>query len=216
MRAGRCPGEVRLIAVSKNVGADVLKNAVDIGIRDFGENRLQEAGPKIASIGKAFAESKVVWHLIGHLQKNKAKTAVRLFDLIHSVDSPELAALIDRYAGETGKTQRILLQVKLSDEESKYGIVRDAVAGAVRQISLMKNLRLEGLMTVPPYIEDPEKVRPFFIELRSIRDLLRSDGYNINELSMGMSHDFEVAVEEGATMVRVGTALFGQRNKEAL
>ncbi len=212
MRAGRSPEEVKLIAVSKGVGAETIKNAVENGIRELGENRIQEAQEKITIIKACLPESRVKWHLIGHLQKNKAKSAVKLFDMIHSVDSLELAELIDRYAGETGKKQKIMLQVKLSDEESKHGILKDNIIEVLNGIRHLGNLQVEGLMTIPPYFDDPERVRPFFRELRELKDKAVQAGFGLSELSMGMSNDFEIAIEEGATMVRVGTAIFGERS----
>jgi pyridoxal phosphate enzyme (YggS family) len=212
MRAGRCPSEVMLIAVSKGVSAETVKNAVENGIREFGENRVQEAHEKIAIIKTSLPEARVKWHLIGHLQKNKARIAVNLFDMIHSVDSLELAILVDKCAAEAGKKQRILLQVKLSDEESKYGILKGKLSEVLGGIRNLGNLKVEGLMTIPPYFDDPEQVRPFFRELRELKDGAVRAGFELAELSMGMSNDFEVAIEEGATMVRVGTALFGERS----
>jgi len=212
MRAGRCPSEVKLIAVSKGVCAETIKNAVENGIREFGENRIQEAQDKISFIKACLPDSRVKWHLIGHLQKNKAKIAVKLFDMIHSVDSLELAMLLDRYAGETGKKQKILIQVKLSDEESKYGISKENMNEVLSEIMRFGNLQVKGLMTIPPYFDDPEKVRPFFRELRELKDKAVQAGFGLSELSMGMSNDFEIAIEEGATMVRVGTAIFGERS----
>ena len=212
MRAGRSPEEVKLIAVSKGVGAETIKNAVETGIREFGENRIQEAQDKITIITACLPEARIKWHLIGHLQKNKAKSAVKLFDMIHSVDSMELAVLLDRYAGETGKKQRIMLQVKLSDEESKHGILKENINEVLSGIGHLGNLQLEGLMTIPPYFDDPERVRPFFRELRELKEKAEKEGFRLSELSMGMSNDFEIAIEEGATMVRVGTAIFGERS----
>jgi len=212
MRSGRSPQEVKLIAVSKGVCAETIKNAVENGIREFGENRIQEAQDKISFIKACLPESRVIWHLIGHLQKNKAKTAVKLFDMIHSVDSLELAILLNRYAGETGKKQRIMLQVKLSCEDSKYGLLKETNIEVLNGIRHLCNLQVEGLMTIPPYFDDPERVRPFFRELRELKDKAVQAGFRLSELSMGMSNDFEVAIEEGATMVRVGTAIFGERS----
>jgi len=212
MRAGRCPSEVKLIAVSKGIHAEKIKNAVENGIRDLGENRVQEAQEKIAIIKASLPDSRVKWHLIGHLQKNKAKLAVSLFEMVHSVDSLELAILIDKYAAEAGKIQRILLQVKLSDEESKYGLLKDNLNEVLVGIRRLRNLKVKGLMTIPPYFDDSEKVRPFFRELRELKDKAVQAGFGLTELSMGMSNDFEVAIEEGATMVRVGTAIFGERS----
>lgn len=212
MRAGRCPSEVKLIAVSKGIDAERVKKAVENGIRDLGENRVQEAQEKIAIIKASLPDSRVKWHLIGHLQKNKAKLAVSLFEMVHSVDSLELAVLIDKYAAEAGKIQTILLQVKLSDEESKYGLLKDNLNEVLDGVRQLRNLKVKGLMTIPPYFDDPEKVRPFFRELRELKDEAVQAGFGLAELSMGMSNDFEVAIEEGATMVRVGTAIFGERS----
>ena len=212
MRAGRSPAEVKLIVVSKGVGAETIKNAVENGIREFGENRIQEAQDKITIIKACLPESRVKWHLIGHLQKNKAKSAVKLFDVIHSVDSLELGILLNRYAGETGKRQKMILQVKLSDEETKYGILKEDLIEILSGIGHLGNLQVEGLMTIPPYFDDPERVRPFFRELRELKDKAVQAGFGLTQLSMGMSSDFEVAIEEGATMVRVGTAIFGERS----
>jgi len=212
MRAGRSPAEVKLIVVSKGVGAETIKNAVENGIREFGENRIQEAQDKITIIKACLPESRVKWHLIGHLQKNKAKSAVKLFDVIHSVDSLELGILLNRYAGETGKKQKMMLQVKLSDEETKYGILKEDLIEVLSGIGHLGNLQVEGLMTIPPYFDDPERVRPFFRELRELKDKAVQAGFGLTQLSMGMSSDFEVAIEEGATMVRVGTAIFGERS----
>jgi len=212
MRSGRSPNEIKLIAVSKGIGAETIINAIENGIRELGENRIQEAQGKIAFIKASLPESRVKWHLIGHLQKNKAKIAVQLFDMIHSVDSLELAVLLNRYAGETGKKQRIILQVKLSDEENKHGIIKDNLIEVLTGIGSLGNLQLEGLMTIPPYFDDPERVRPFFRELRELKDKAVQAGFGLSQLSMGMSNDFEVAIEEGATMVRVGTAIFGERS----
>jgi pyridoxal phosphate enzyme (YggS family) len=221
MRAGREPHDVRLIAVTKNVEADAVIKVLEMGLRDFGESRVQEFRVKYDEmkerLGSAAGGQKgyrVRWHLIGHLQKNKAKVAVEFFDLIHSVDSAELAYLLNRAAENINKTQKIMLQVKLSNEESKYGIEKNKTVELIRCIKGMKNLKIEGLMTIPPYFDDPQKVRPYFRELREIRDDAEANGFRLPELSMGMSHDFEVAVEEGSTMVRVGTAIFGERRKE--
>jgi len=215
-RAGRSSGDVRLIAVSKGVEAEALREALSAGLREFGESRIQAAKLKIASPGLISPESGAVWHLIGHLQRNKARTAVELFDVIQSVDSSELAEMLNRHAGEKGKRQRILVQVKLSGEESKYGVSEDRIMGSLGKICRMENLIVEGLMTIPPFFEDPELSRPYFRKLREIRKKAGSAGFDLKELSMGMSGDFEVAVEEGATMVRVGTAIFGERKREAI
>jgi pyridoxal phosphate enzyme (YggS family) len=212
MRAGREPSKVRLIAVTKTVDIDLIRKAVDIGIREFGENRVQEAQKKIKSNKLSVATESIHWHLIGHLQKNKVKTAVGLFDLIHSVDSVELAEEINSQAAKIGKRQRVLIQVKLSEEETKHGVAENDLFGLAREISAFGNLKLEGLMTLPPFFEDPEKARPYFRKLSGLRNEAAQRNLGLPELSMGMSHDFEVAIEEGATMVRVGTAIFGERS----
>ncbi|NOX19713.1 MAG: YggS family pyridoxal phosphate-dependent enzyme [Nitrospirae bacterium] len=211
MRAGRDPSEVVLIAVTKTVSAERIKEAVDLGIRLIGENRVQEAKEKIERLRDELPET-VQWHMIGHLQKNKVRPAVMLFDMIQSVDSIELARKINRVAADFGKVQRVLIQVKLSEEETKHGVSEEALEALVEEVLSLENLSLEGLMTIPPFFEDPELVRPYFRRLRQLRDKLNEKGYRLKELSMGMSGDYEVAVEEGATMVRVGTAIFGRRS----
>ncbi|MCL0030137.1 YggS family pyridoxal phosphate-dependent enzyme, partial [Thermodesulfovibrionales bacterium] len=155
----------------------------------------------------------ISWHLVGHLQKNKAKYAVQLFDLIHTIDSVELAEEIDRQAEKRGKIQRVLAQVKLSKEEAKHGVLPKDLMHLLEKIKALGNLKLEGLMTMPPFFEDTEEARPYFKRLLEVRNELEKMGFILPELSMGMSNDFEVAIEEGATMVRIGTALFGERSK---
>ncbi|MFN3395293.1 MAG: YggS family pyridoxal phosphate-dependent enzyme [Thermodesulfovibrionales bacterium] len=217
MRAGRNPEEVKLVAVTKTVDVEKIMEAINAGLRVFGENRVQEAQKKIHDMRARIQDSKIEWHLIGYLQRNKAKYAVQLFDLIHSVDSIGLAEELNRQAEKIGKTQRILIQVKLSEEETKHGINEEDLISLIERIKSLKNLRLEGFMTIPPYFEDPEMVRPYFRRLRELRDAINSSHitrHPLQELSMGMSHDFEVAIEEGATMVRIGTAIFGERRKE--
>lgn len=211
IRAGRKPEDIKLIAVTKTVGIQQIKEAIDAGLRIFGESKVQEAQKKISNFKSQISNSRIEWHLIGHLQKNKAKTAVELFEMIHSIDSLELAEIADKHAEKAGKIQKILLQVKLSDEISKYGILKDNLFELVREISEMKNLRIKGLMTIPPFFENPEKARPYFSELRTLRDTAETMGFNLPELSMGMTNDFEVAISEGSTMVRIGTAIFGER-----
>lgn len=211
MRAGRSPDEVKLVAVTKTVGIETIKEAIDAGLRIFGENRVQEARDKISNLKSQISNSRIEWHLIGYLQKNKAKYAVRLFDLIHSVDSIGLAEELNKQAEKIHKIQRILIQVKLSEEETKHGIKEEDLTPLLERIKRLNNLKLEGLMTMPPFFEDPEKARPYFRRLREIRDNLENKGFKLSELSMGMSSDFEVAIEEGATMVRIGTLLFGER-----
>ncbi|MEJ5226984.1 YggS family pyridoxal phosphate-dependent enzyme [Thermodesulfovibrio sp.] len=207
LRVDRNPEEIRLIAVTKSQPVDKIIEAADLGLRIFGESRVQEAKEKIEKI----TEFKIEWHMIGHLQTNKAKEAVRLFSLIHSVDSEKLAIALDREASKFGKLQRILIQVKLSDEETKFGVKETEVEKLIQSCIKLKNLKVEGLMTIPPYFENPEDTRFYFRKLRQIRDGLIDKYDFLKELSMGMSHDFEVAIEEGATMVRIGSALFGQR-----
>lgn len=211
LRAGRNPEEIRLIAVTKTIDSNTIKRAIDIGLRDFGENRVQEARDKISDLVSHIPVGTVAWHLIGHLQKNKAKIAVELFDLIHAVDSHELAQALNKHAEKIGKRQKILVQVKLSDEESKFGILKEKMYNLLECLGGMRNLKTEGLMTMPPLFDDPERVRPYFCELRKLRDELESSGYALPGLSMGMTNDFEVAIQEGATMVRVGTGIFGER-----
>jgi pyridoxal phosphate enzyme (YggS family) len=208
-RAGRKPADVRLVAVTKTVGLDRLKVAVAAGHTLFGENYVQEAKAKIASLGPG-----LTWHFIGHLQSNKAKAAVELFHLIHSVDRLSLAQALEQAAARLNKVQDILLQINLAGEATKSGTTRENAQALLREISKMPHLRVLGLMTMPPWLPDPEEVRPYFRALRELRDQLRRlnlvDG-DLSELSMGMTGDFEVAVEEGATLVRIGTAIFGQR-----
>jgi len=210
MRAGRKAGEIKLVAVSKTVGIEKIEEAINAGITLLGENRVQEAAKKIQDL-KFKIQRSVEWHMVGHLQKNKAKLAVRLFDLIHSLDSLELAERLNQYAMQADKVQRVLVQVKLSEEETKHGIPVDQAVRLIEQVQSLEHLRIDGLMTLPPYFDDPEDVRQYFRRLREFRDDLQGRGYALPELSMGMSHDFEVAIEEGATMVRIGTAIFGKR-----
>ena len=210
-RTGRDVSEIKLIAVSKTHPAEVLREAMDVGASVFGENKVQEAEGKIAEIGRDAAE----WHLIGHLQSNKARKAVELFDVIHSVDSPELADRLERICNETGREKlSVLAQVDLAGEETKSGVSIDALLEMAGFLTTCKHLSFDGLMVLPPFYDDPEATRPYFKNLREIRDELAAQkafGDGRGELSMGMSHDFEVAIEEGATIVRVGTAIFGER-----
>jgi PLP dependent protein len=206
-RAGRDPAGVRLIAVSKTQAPEQIRAAMDAGQDLFGENYLQEARDKIALLGR-----RVGWHLIGHLQTNKAKAAVELFDLIHAVDRLKLAQALDTAAARLGKVQDILVQVNQAGEDTKSGVAEAAAPDLVREVARLEHLRLLGLMTMPPWFPDPEEARPYFRALRELRDRLReASGLPLPELSMGMSGDYAVAVEEGATLVRVGTAIFGHR-----
>ena len=211
IRSGRNPFDVKLIAVTKTVAMDKIKEAIDLGLRIFGENRVQEAKQKITDGRLQIANCKLEWHMIGHLQKNKAKTAIQLFDLIHSLDSIELAKELNKYAERESKIQRVLIEVKLSGEETKYGVVRENLMDLIESVSRMNNLKLEGLMTMPPFFDNPEMARPFFKGLRELRDNAEKSGYKLLELSMGMTNDFEIAILEGATMVRIGTGIFGER-----
>jgi hypothetical protein len=208
--AGRDPGGIRLIAVSKTFSLDVVRAAAAHGQVDFGENRVQEALQKI----DASAELRVRWHLIGHLQSNKARKAASGFAAIHSVDSVELVRRLDESAADVGTRPEILVQVDLAGEATKHGAPPDEARRIVDAALGCRAARLTGLMLLPPWLEDPQQVRPYFARLRGFRDELLASGVDpgaLRELSMGMSHDFEVAIQEGATMVRVGTAIFGRR-----
>ena len=207
---GRRPESVKLVAVSKTVPADRVKAAVAEGITILGENYIQEARDKIETL----ADLQVNWHFIGHLQRNKAKFAVQLFDLIHSVDSIRLAREIDKQAGKIAKHQDILIQVNTGKEATKSGIYEEDALTLVRETAQLENVRIKGLMTLPPYFNAPAKVRPYFQALRQLRDRIAEEGIRgieMEALSMGMTGDFETAIEEGATMVRIGTAIFGER-----
>lgn len=207
---GRRPDSVKLVAVSKTVTVDKIREGIVSGAIDLGENYVQEARKKIETL----VDQPLTWHFIGHLQSNKAKYAARLFDLIHSVDSLKLAKALDKEAGKAGKVQPILIQVNIAGEETKSGVSEEGAIALVQQVSRLKNLSIRGLMTMPPYFNAPEKVRPFFRRLRQLRDRIAAmnlPGVSMEELSMGMTGDFEAAIEEGATMVRIGTAIFGER-----
>jgi len=211
IRAGRRPETVRLVAATKSVPVGRIRQAVDAGVRLIGESRLQEAAPKIDALSGA---RDIRWHFIGQLQRRKVRAVVGTFELIHSVDSVELAAEIDRRAGGAGIRQSVLLEINIGREATKTGFAPDGVADAVTAIEDMPNLAVQGLMAVPPQGPDAESSRPYFRALRELAVALASSGLRrvrMGELSMGMSQDFEVAVEEGATLVRVGTALFGER-----
>jgi pyridoxal phosphate enzyme (YggS family) len=209
LRCGRDPLKVRLVVVSKTVVAERVRQAIEAGVKILGENYVQEAQKKIEVLGH-----NVAWHFIGHLQTNKAKAAVRLFDLIHSVDSVNLAQELNKQAQEQGKVLPVLLQVNLSGETTKFGTREKQISEIIEKLSAMEGLLVKGLMTMPPYFEDPEASRPYYVELRKLSESLAQQKLSrilIEELSMGMSNDFEVAVEEGATLVRIGTAIFGPR-----
>jgi hypothetical protein len=214
VKAGRDSDNIRLVAVSKTVELQRIIEAVKAGITILGENRVQEAQKKVTSDELRVMSNRIQWHLIGNLQKNKAKTAIQLFDLIHSLDSVGLAEELNKCCGQMGKQQKVLVQVKLSNVTAKHGVSEKELMELLEKVTSMENLRLEGLMTMPPFFEDPEKTRPYFKKLRQLADKVSKKGFPMNELSMGMSNDFEVAIEEGATMVRIGTAIFGERNAD--
>jgi pyridoxal phosphate enzyme (YggS family) len=204
--AGRNADEIKLVAVSKMHPASTISDALSAGQSVFGENKVQEGEGKILEIGRNNAE----WHLIGHLQSNKARKAVQLFDVIHSVDSVDLATRLERICIEEDRhTLSVFAQVDLAGEDTKSGIPESDLPELVTYLRSCERLKFDGLMILPPYFENSDDVRPFFKRLREIRDDLFSPGEG--ELSMGMSHDFEIAIEEGATIVRVGTAIFGER-----
>ena len=205
-KARRDPSEIQLLAVSKTQPAEAIQEAIRVGITHFGENKVQEARGKIDELGRG------VWHLIGHLQSNKAKEAVRLFDSIESVDRADLAQEINHRAEDLGKIQSVLLQVNIAGESTKFGCAPDAARALAEAINNLPRLSLHGLMTIAPYSPEPEKSRPHFAGLRELRDRVEADtGLRLPVLSMGMSGDFAVAIEEGSTCVRIGTALFGKR-----
>lgn len=214
MRVGRAPEEVTLIAVSKTHPSETLREAITAGALDLGENRVQEAETKIPQVGRHRAR----WHLIGHLQSNKARKAVKFFDVIHSLDSVELATRLNKICEDTDRRELpVLVQVDLAGEKTKSGVREEDLNELIETIKTLPRLRFIGLMVLPPFFEEAGRVRPFFRRLRELRDELKSqNAFTANqrgELSMGMSHDFEIAIEEGATFVRVGTAIFGEREK---
>lgn len=207
---GRDPAGIVLVGVSKKKPVEKLRQAINAGLTDLGENYIQEAVDKIDAIGRTAA----CWHFIGHLQSNKARFAVQYFDLIHTVDKIKLAKEIDKQAGKINKRQKILLQVNIAHEETKSGAGAHEVLELAQTVMKFKNLELQGLMCMPPYFEDPEEARPYFRYLAQIREKIVNAGMAVDamrHLSMGMSHDFAVAIQEGATLVRVGTAIFGSR-----
>lgn len=212
LRSQRTPDAIKLIAISKTHPVETLRAAIDVGISDLGENRVQEAEGKILELGRKSAR----WHLVGHLQENKARRAIGLFDMIHSLDSVSLAKRLNRLCDSENRNElEVLVQVNLGGEESKTGIAPKELTALLDEVVQCERLRLIGLMTLPPYFENAEDGRPFFKSLRELRDQFQREGRfgdRPGELSMGMSHDFEVAIEEGATMVRVGTAIFGERS----
>ena len=209
LKAGRNPQEIKLLAAGKSQNVETVQAAITAGVRLIGENYVQEAESKRQVISEA-----VEWHMIGHLQRNKVKEALNTFDLIQSLDSVALALELDKEGRRSGKTVRTLIEINLGDEQSKSGIGQDKVQELVKRVSELAHLHVEGLMAVPPFKENPEESRPHFCALRELQVELQ--GWKIpngsfNELSMGMTHDYPIAIEEGATIVRIGTALFGPR-----
>ncbi len=208
---GRSESEITLLAVTKTFPVAMITEAIGAGLVHLGENRVQEAEPKIRSLsGRADLE----WHLVGHLQSNKARLAAELFHAVHSLDSVKLAKKLSQACLETGKSLSVLIQVDLGEEPTKFGVPRDLVRELASEIGRLPGLRLDGLMTIPPFFQDSDQTRPFFAELREIRDRLEHESPGClgeKHLSMGMSHDFEIAIAEGATIVRIGTAIFGSR-----
>ncbi len=208
-KAGRNAGDVKIMGVTKTVDDERIREAIACGITIMGENYVQEAKRKIETMGRDLE-----WHMIGHLQSNKAKYAVRLFDMIHSVDRLGLAQELDKRAKGSGMTMKILIEVNTGGEETKSGVSQDKAIDLVRAVSRLENLSLQGLMTMPPWFDNPEDARPYFVALRELRDRVVDEGIEgieMGELSMGMTDDYGVAVEEGATIVRIGRAIFGER-----
>ena len=210
LNCDRDPETVKLVCVSKTIPAHGVKDAIKAGATLFGENYIQEARDKITTLDS----DSIAWHFIGHLQSNKAKYAVKLFDLIHSVDSIKLAREIDKQARKNQKVQSVLIQVNIAKEVSKSGVSEKDAPDLIRQISQLTNISIRGLMTMPPFFNAPVKVKPYFKALRQLRDRIEDmqiENISMTELSMGMTGDFETAIEEGATLVRIGTAIFGER-----
>ena len=205
-KAGRDLNTIKLVAVSKTVEAARIKEAIEAGVSILGENYVQEAQKKIEEIGRPIS-----WHFIGHLQSNKTKYAICLFDMIHSIDSLPLAEELNRKAEQADRVIKVMIEVNLSKEATKFGTDEEKVLNLGKRIQHLKHLSLEGLMTMPPYFDSPEMSRPYYIALRELKERMTKEGIPMKELSMGMSNDFEIAIEEGATYVRVGTAIFGPR-----
>ncbi len=209
LKSGRDPSGINLMAVTKTVDDERILEAIEAGVAIMGENYIQEAKRKIETM-----DVDVKWHMIGHLQSNKAKYAVRLFDMVHSVDRIGLAAELDKRSAAVERVTDILVEVNVSGEESKSGVRAQEAPALIREIASLGNLSIRGLMTMPPWFDDPEDARPYFVALRELKDKIAAEEIphvEMNELSMGMSGDYRVAVEEGATIVRVGTAIFGAR-----
>jgi hypothetical protein len=211
LRSGRGPDEVKLVAISKTFPPQSIRAAYESGVRDFGENRVQEAAAK----RPALSDLIITWHMVGHLQTNKAKAARELFHWVHSVDSFRLAQKLDQATPAGGGRLPLLLEVNLGGEESKTGVGESEIIQLAEQISQLATLEVRGLMIIPPFFDDPEPVRPYFRRLRELAqeiDAKNIANVSMHDLSMGMSHDFEIAIEEGATIIRVGTAIFGARS----
>jgi pyridoxal phosphate enzyme (YggS family) len=209
LRSGREASDIRLMAVTKTVADERIMEAIDAGVDIIGENYVQEAKRKIEKMGK-----NVEWHMIGHLQSKKSKYAVRLFDMIHSIDRIKLARELDKRASMAECITKILIEVNISGEETKSGVKKEDALNLAKDISALENLSIQGLMTMPPWFDDPEDARPYFVNLRKLRDRIAEEkipNVEMCELSMGMSGDYQVAVEEGATIVRIGTVIFGER-----
>jgi PLP dependent protein len=212
-RAARSPADVTLVAVSKTHPPEAVREAFAAGVRDFGENRVQEAEPKIGGTSDLAGAR---WHLVGHLQSNKARRAATLFDVVQSLDSVVLGERLARAGVERGRAVRVLVQVDLAGEETKFGLPEAELLATLEALRGREGIRVEGLMVLPPFLDDPDAVRPFFRRLRALGERAAAAGLLAGrELSMGMSHDLEAAVEEGATIVRVGTAIFGERRPAA-
>jgi pyridoxal phosphate enzyme (YggS family) len=210
IKAGRNPAEIRLVAVSKKMPSSAIKKALNAGQVIFGENYLQDAQKKIKELGAG-----PEWHFIGHIQSNKAKNIADLFHVVHTVDRLKLAKALDKEAGKIGKKLSVLVQINIGKEMQKSGVMPEQAENLLEVLQKFQHLQVKGLMTIPPYKNDPEDVRPFFRAMRNLKEQFAGKGYFSNtsliELSMGMSHDYQVAIEEGATLVRIGTAIFGPR-----
>jgi PLP dependent protein len=208
-RANRNPNQIKLVAVSKLIPTLLIREGIKAGIQILGENRVQEAREKIEFLGKT-----VEWHMVGHLQRNKVKYIFDLFDMVHSVDSLSLAQEINKEAGKRNQTMKALIQVNVAGEKTKSGLIPEELIPTLKQMASLSNLSIRGLMTMPPFFSDPKQVRPFFGIMKQLAEEAKREGIeriSMEELSMGMSHDFDIAIEEGATIVRIGTAIFGSR-----
>jgi PLP dependent protein len=214
-KSGRNPQDIKLIAVTKTVPAEIVEQAIVAGVADIGENRVQEAMPKIELLKQKYPQ--ITWHMIGHLQRNKVRQSLELFDIIQSVDSQRLAQELDKKAQELNKVIPVLIEVNISGEASKNGVPADRTIDLIESFAGLKHIRVEGLMTIPPWSEDPEQARPYFKHLKNLFEqikILKIPQVELKYLSMGMSDDFVVAIEEGANLVRVGRAIFGKRGKK--